>query len=255
MLGAADRDPHPLQEAVVPVDVDRDDLVVEQVEQRDVRGLAGELRRRPLAVELPRLGVIGGVGEVHRTGRGWRRVQRDRVQAELPCLGQRRVHRIPVRRDDDPRVPGGDRIVDRADLGGRVAVSRARRNIEIDATGRGVGLRALLHPHEVGIRERLQDQRDLHALSTRATRAARAAGTAGGNCQRRDGGERGHGQPPATPCTCSPGPARRTVIGYHETLSSFWMGFPAEGAGRHVRQRCPNHTGDPSSCQGLAIEA
>src|SRR6201992_2047152 len=65
----ADRDAHPLQEAVVAVDVDRDHLVGQVVEHGDVGALPGQLRRFPFAVEQPGLGVVGRVGHVGRAGR------------------------------------------------------------------------------------------------------------------------------------------------------------------------------------------
>ena len=56
LLRVGDVDAHALEEALVTVVVDRDDLVVEQVEQRDRGRLAVELRGGPLADELARPG-------------------------------------------------------------------------------------------------------------------------------------------------------------------------------------------------------
>ena len=146
---------------MVAIDVDGNDLVVEEVEQGDVGGLAGELRGGPLAVESPGGRVVGRVGDVHGARRDRRRVEGDRVEPVRARLGDRRVHRVAVRGDHDALVTGGDRVVDRGDLGRRVAVGRARRYGQAHPELGGVGLCVGLHRDEVRVRERFQDQRDL----------------------------------------------------------------------------------------------
>ena len=91
VLGLVGRvDAHAGQEALVAVDVHRDDLVVEQVEHGDGGLLAVQRAGRPLADELAGLEVVGGEGDVDDIGRIRRRVQGDDVQAFVTRAVDRR---------------------------------------------------------------------------------------------------------------------------------------------------------------------
>ena len=78
--------PMPFEEALVAVVVDRDDLVVEQVEHGDGGLLAVELGGGPLADELAGQVVVGGEGDVDGVGRVGRGVERDDEQAGVAGL-------------------------------------------------------------------------------------------------------------------------------------------------------------------------
>ena len=107
---------------MVALDVDRDDLVVVQVEHGDDGLLAVQLGRRVLADQLAGLLVVGGVGDVDGARRDGRSVERDDEQPGVLGLAQRRVDRVAVARDQDALVAAGDRVVDGVDLGLRVTV-------------------------------------------------------------------------------------------------------------------------------------
>jgi hypothetical protein len=86
-------------------------------------------------------------------------VERDEVEACLPGLRQFGVHRIAVR-GDDALVPAGDRVVDRADLSLRVPVLGTARNGQVHAVLGGLLFGVVLHGHEVGVGQRLEDDRN-----------------------------------------------------------------------------------------------
>ncbi|GAB3996662.1 hypothetical protein GCM10029992_17400 [Glycomyces albus] len=153
-------DAHAVEEALVPCDVDRDDLVVEQVDHRDDGLVAAELGGGPLADALPGQEVVGGEGDVDRLGIGRRRVQRDDVQARVARPHERVLHARSVRGDEDALVTAGDGVLDRLDLGVLVAVLAARGECELDADLLGGGFGALLHGHEEGVGGGLDDERD-----------------------------------------------------------------------------------------------
>ena len=159
---------HALEEAVVALDVHRDDLVIEQVQHGDHGLAAVQLRGGVLADQLAGRLVVSAVGDVH--GARWRRhsVERDHVQPGLARLGQFGIYSVAVLGDQDALVTAGDGVVDGADLGLRVAVLLAGRHRQVDVGLRGRRLRVLLHRHEVGVGQRLQDQRDADLPGGRA---------------------------------------------------------------------------------------
>ena len=158
--GAARVYAHALEEAVVALDVHRDDLVIEQVQHGDHGLAAVQLRGGVLADQLAGRLVVSAVGDVH--GARWRRhsVERDHVQPGLARLGQFGVYGVAVLGDQDALITTGDGVVDGADLGLRVAVLLAGRHRQVDVVLRGLRLRVLLHRHEVVVGQGLQDQRD-----------------------------------------------------------------------------------------------
>ena len=140
--------------------VDRDDLVVEQVDQRDRGLLAGELRRGPLADLLAGQEVVGREGDVDRLGVGGRRVERDHEEAGVAGLHERVLDGGAVRRDQDAGVALGDGVLDGLDLGVLVAVLLAGGHRELDAEVVGGGLGAILHGDEERVGRGLDDERD-----------------------------------------------------------------------------------------------
>ena len=119
----------------------------------------------------------------------------DHLDARLQRLGDRRDHRLRVRRrDDDDVVFLGDEVLDGVDLRGEVALvlHADRLEVELVGVGGGVFLRAGLHLLEEFVGERLHHQADLRLVGGEG--GIQAAGQDGGRAERSGGDEAAAGE-------------------------------------------------------------
>jgi hypothetical protein len=112
--------------------VERDDLVAESVEQRDVGVSAVECRGRPLSDHLACLPVVGREDAVDRIDRIRDVIEHDDLDACVPRLREGVDDWLPVGRDEDPVLTERDCVLDGLDLRVHVVEVLARSHREVD---------------------------------------------------------------------------------------------------------------------------
>ncbi len=119
----------------------------------------------------------------------------DHLDAGFHRLGDRRDHRLRIRRrDDDDVVFLGDEVLDRVDLRGEVALVLHADRLELELVGvrRRVFLRARLHLFEELVGQRLHNEPDFRLLGR--TRSAQASGQNRRRAEHAGDGESAAGQ-------------------------------------------------------------
>ncbi len=191
LLRVLDVDPHAGEEALVALVVDGHDLVGEQVQHRDHRGLALQGLGRPLADLLTGLEVVRRERGVHDVRRVRRRIEGDHVDPGVARLLDRVVDGGPVVRDQDAVVAPGDRVFDRLDLAVGVGLVAAGGDRDVGVHFLRRGLRPIHHRGPEVVTRVLGDEKDVRL----ARLAARARGRVVVAVRRTPaGGERRDGQ-------------------------------------------------------------
>ena len=169
LLGVRGVDAQARQEALVPVVVNRDDLVVKEIDEGNGRLFPVQLGRGPLADQLAGGEVVGGERDVGGVCRVRRRVQGDDEEPGVLGLLQGVHYGRAVGGDQDALVALGDGVLDGLDLGVLVAVSLAGCELQVHAAGFGGLLCAVLHGDEERVGGGLNDQGDADLFGGRAS--------------------------------------------------------------------------------------